>query len=494
MEKNSLNNDAVEESKVEIKNEAKGLLESVKKYLRELLDFRDDTDHEATINAIKADIPFKGATAWILIFAVFVASIGLNANSTAVVIGAMLISPLMGPILGIGSAFAINDIEIFKKSAISLATMIVLSLLASFVYFYFFPGAGEDTSELLGRTKPDIRDVLIAFFGGLALMVARTKKGTMASVIFGVAIATALMPPLCTAGFGLAKGFSGDVIGFEYALGAMFLFTINTIFIALATFIVLKLLSFPMHKYANAARRKRYTTVATIVGIAVMIPAVYTFISALNESRMDSQFVKYVKNEIDSNDKYQLIDKNLDIKTKVISLNFFNEISEAEENMLQNQLINDPRYANLKDVKIEIKGSDTKSFELITTAYKEKREELQESKNIIEGLQKQIAGLQETISSLNTRIEQDALNKNQKIVAFSRIAKDAKIRYVDIEAIGFASVLSSNDFIKIDTIPVATIKWNLKLPDSIIAPKERELRGWLQKEMELDTLFIKREK
>ena len=142
MEKNSLNNDAVEESKVEIKNEAKGLLESVKKYLRELLDFRDDTDHEATINAIKADIPFKGATAWILIFAVFVASIGLNANSTAVVIGAMLISPLMGPILGIGSAFAINDIEIFKKSAISLATMIVLSLLASFVYFYFFPGAG----------------------------------------------------------------------------------------------------------------------------------------------------------------------------------------------------------------------------------------------------------------------------------------------------------------------------------------------------------------
>ena len=109
-------------------------------------------------------------------------------------------------------------------------------------------------------------------------------------------------------------------------------------------------------------------------------------------------------------------------------------------------------------------------------------------------MQKQIAGLQETISSLNTRIEQDALNKNQKVVAFSRIAKDAKIRYVDIEAIGFANVLSSKDFIKIDTIPVATIKWNLKLPDSIIAPKERELRGWLQKEMELDTLFIKREK
>lgn len=487
------NINAQENSKQSVQKDAKGLLESVKNYLKELLDFRDDTDHEATINAIKADIPFKGATAWILIFAVFVASIGLNADSTAVVIGAMLISPLMGPILGIGSAFAINDIEIFKKSAVSLATMIILSLLASFVYFYFFPGAGEDTSELLGRTKPDIRDVLIAFFGGLALMVARTKKGTVASVIFGVAIATALMPPLCTAGFGLAKGFSGELIGFEYALGAMFLFTINTIFIALATFIVLKLLSFPMHKYANAAKRKRYATIATVVGIAVMIPAVYTFISALNESKMNSQFKIYIKNEITTNAKYQLIDKSLNIKDKLISLNFFNEISEAEENMLQNQLVNDPRYANLKEVKIEVKGSDTKSFELITTAYKEKREELQESKNIIAGLQKQITDLQETISTLNNRIEQDALNKNQKVIAFSTIAKDAKIRYSDIESIGFASVLSSKDFIKIDTIPVATIKWNERLPDSIISPKERELRKWLQIEMKLDTLFIKRD-
>jgi uncharacterized hydrophobic protein (TIGR00271 family) len=494
MEEDKMNENTVEQSKNGVKSDAKGLLVSIKKYLKELLDFRDDTDHEATINAIKADIPFKGATAWILIFAVFVASIGLNADSTAVVIGAMLISPLMGPILGIGSAFAINDIEIFKKSVVSLTTMIVLSLLASFVYFYFFPGAGEDTSELLGRTKPDIRDVLIAFFGGLALMVARTKKGTVASVIFGVAIATALMPPLCTAGFGLAKGFSGDLVGFEYALGALFLFTINTIFIALATFIVLKLLSFPMHKYANAARRKRYATVATIVGIAVMIPAVYTFINALDESRMNSQFKNYVKTEISSNPKYQLIDKNLDTKDKLISLNFFNEVSEAEENMLQNQLVNDPRYANLKDVKIEIKGSDTKSFALITTAYTEKRQELQESKNIISGLQKQIEGLQGTISTLNSRIEQDALNKNQNVVAFSSIAKDAKIRYNDIEAIGFAKVLSSKDFIKIDTIPVATIKWNVQLPDSIISPKERELRVWLQKEMKLDTLFIKREK
>ncbi len=464
-----------------------GLLETAKKFLLELFDFREDTDHEATIEAIKADISFKGATAWILIFAVFVASIGLNANSTAVVIGAMLISPLMGPILGIGMSFALNDINTFKKSLMNLGTMIGLSLFASFLFFYSFP-LSEDNSELLGRVSPDIRDVLIAFFGGLALMVARTKKGTVASVIFGVAIATALMPPLCTAGYGLAKG------NFSYFIGAMYLFMINTIFIALATFLVMKLLGFPMYKYANVAKRKRYSTIATIVGVAVMIPAIFTFINALNKSQIKTQINNFVNNEIKEIKSFQLIgDPDLDLDKKEIKFSFFNEVTEGEQNILNNQLANNTNYIKIKDFKLKIKGSDTKSFELITTAYKDKREELQESKNIVAGLQKQITGLQETVSSLNNRIEQDALNTNQKVVAFSRIAKDAKIRYRDIEEIGFARVLSSKDFIKIDTIPVVTIRWSVQLSDSIITPREIELRNWLQKELELDTLFIKRD-
>ena len=463
------------------------LLETAKKFLLELFDFREDTDHEATIEAIKADISFKGATAWILIFAVFVASIGLNANSTAVVIGAMLISPLMGPILGIGMSFALNDINTFKKSLMNLGTMIGLSLFASFLFFYFFP-LSEDNSELLGRVSPDIRDVLIAFFGGLALMVARTKKGTIASVIFGVAIATALMPPLCTAGYGLAKG------NFSYFIGAMYLFMINTIFIALATFLVMKLLGFPMYKYANVAKRKRYSTIASIVGVAVMIPAIFTFINALNKSQIKTQINNFVNNEIKEIKNFQLIgDPDLDLDKKEIKFSFFNEVTEGEQNILNNQLANNTNYTKIKDFKLKIKGSDTKSFELITTAYKDKREELQESKNIVAGLQKQITDLQETVSSLNNRIEQDALNTNQKVVAFSRIAKDAKIRYRDIEEIGFARVLSSKDFIKIDTIPVVTIRWSVQLSDSIITPREIELRNWLQKELELDTLFIKRD-
>ena len=393
----------------------------------------------------------------------------------------------MGPILGIGMSFALNDINTFKRSLVNLGTMIGLSLFASFLFFYFFP-LSQDNSELLGRVSPDIRDVLIAFFGGLALMVARTKKGTVASVIFGVAIATALMPPLCTAGYGLAIG------NFSYFIGAMYLFTINTIFIALATFLVMKLLGFPMHKYANVAKRKRYSTIATIVGIAVMIPAIFTFISALNESQIKTEINNFVNNEIKEIKSFQLIgDPDLDLDKKEIKFSFFNEVTQGEQNILNNQLANNPNYTKIKDFKLKIKGSDTKSFELITTAYKDKREELQESKNIVAGLQKQITDLQETISSLNNRIEQDALNTNQKVVAFSRIAKDAKIRYRNIEEIGFASVLSSKDFIKIDTIPVVSIRWNVQLSDSIIAPREIELRSWLQKELALDTLFMKRD-
>ena len=484
MDENSYKNDAVEHSKEVLRQEAKGLWASIKRFLNDLLDFREDTDHKATIEAIKLDIPFKGATAWILIFAIFIASIGLNANSTAVVIGAMLISPLMGPILGIGMAIAINDIDTMRKSLINLSVMIVLSLITAFLFFYIFP-LQDETSELLGRVRPDIRDVLIAFFGGLALMVARTKKGTIATVIFGVAIATALMPPLCTAGYGLAIG------NFSFFFGAMYLFLINTIFIALATFLVLKLLRFPMLKYINSARRRRTAQFASVLAIIVMIPAILTFIKVYQESQMNNQIAKFIKNEVKSNPSYSLIEFEKDLELKTLELNFFNEMTEGEQNSLKIRL-NDPDYVAISDFMIKVKGSDTKSYQLITTAYQDTRKELQESKNIIAGLQSQIQQLNQTITNLNSSIEQGAIDKNNKIIAFSRIAKEAKIRYIHLDQIGYSKVLSSKDFIKIDTLPTVSVSWNQIQTDSVLTIKETELRDWLQSELKLDTLYLKR--
>lgn len=337
-EEESKKNVLSEETKESIKKDAQGLFTSLKKFLKELLDFREDTDREATVEAIKNDIPFKGATAWILVCSIFVASIGLNANSTAVVIGAMLISPLMGPILGVGLSIAINDVDTLKRSLINLGIMIALSLITAFLFFYLFP-LSEDTSELLGRVKPDIRDVLIAFFGGSALLIARTKKGTIASVIFGVAIATALMPPLCTAGYGLAKG------NWQYFGGAMYLFTINTIFIALATFIILKVLRFPMLKYVNSAKRKRIGQVASLLAIVVMIPAIWTFVNVLQESNFTRDAKAFVNNELKELPHFEYMKKNaiynyVDRKNSSIDINTFglDEIPESTIHLLEGRM------------------------------------------------------------------------------------------------------------------------------------------------------------
>lgn len=262
-----------------------------KNFFRDLLDIRNETDQDATVESIKADINFRGHTSWILICSIFIASVGLNANSTAVVIGAMLISPLMGPILGIGLSLAINDVDTLKRSVKNFAVMVGLSILTAFLFFKFFP-LRDASSELLARTAPDIRDVLIAFFGGLALVIARAKKGTIASVIYGVAIATALMPPLCTVGFSLA------IANFNYAAGAMYLFTINTIFIALATFLVLKVLKFPMVEYADSSKRKRLSRFVSILAVLVMIPAGYTFYKVWQKSTFNNSASQFISDTI----------------------------------------------------------------------------------------------------------------------------------------------------------------------------------------------------
>src|SRR5690554_5013935 len=274
-----------------LKKSAKGTLESTKIFLSELLDIRHETDKEETVETVKKEISFKGHNAWILIFSVFVASIGLNVSSAAVVIGAMLISPLMGPIVGVGLSVAINDIDTLRRSLVNLGVMIGLSILTAYLYFLLSP-LTKLTPELEARTYPTILDVLVAIFGGLALIVAKTKKGTIASVIFGVAIATALMPPLCTAGYGLAVG------NFEYFGGAFYLFTINSIFIALSSFLVAKLLGFPLVKYANSKRRKRIAQIATTVAIVVMVPSALLFWKLLQKEIFDTNVDVFVQENI----------------------------------------------------------------------------------------------------------------------------------------------------------------------------------------------------
>ena len=445
--------ESLENSKSALKQDAKGLFSSLKLFLIELLDFRHDTDRETTISAIKADISIKGATAWILVCSILVCSVGLNADSTAVVIGAMLISPLMGPILGLGFSIATNDIDTLKKSVINFGTMLILSLFTAFLFFKFFPLHAE-TRELMGRVEPDIRDILIAFFGGLALIIARTKKGTIATVIFGVAIATALMPPLCTAGYGLSEG------RWDYFLGAMLLFTINTIFIALATFIVLKFLRFPMVNYANSRRRRNISRAATVAAVTLALLAGNTFIKQLYKSRYESQYKTFLEEEINSNPNLWLQRDKLDTDSKTITLTFNGDVSEATKSDLLNEL---NKFEEIKSFKLLINGNSNRSTDKILELYDIALDKIE--------------ALNYTVDSLNLVLE--ATQNSKFNTNFLNVAKDVKIQFPDLQSFGYSKFLQSSDFRATDTIYVARVKWNPKMLDSLRIQKTNILKAWL---------------
>ena len=250
-------------------------------YLRQLFSLKPETDYAATLNQIKAGVDFKGGNLWALIFAILIASVGLNVNSTAVIIGAMLISPLMGPIMGAGLALGINDIELFRRATRNLAIAAAASILTSALYFTLSPLA-EVQSELLARTRPTLYDVLIATFGGAAGMVALTRKGDKGNVLPGVAIATALMPPLCTVGFGLAKW------NWHFVIGALHLFIINALFICLATLALTRLLNFERIAYLDPGRARRIRLSIALITLATAVPSAIVALNVISETRFES--------------------------------------------------------------------------------------------------------------------------------------------------------------------------------------------------------------
>ena len=475
-ENNSPLNETV--SGEEVKKDIQGLLGSTKKFLSELLDIRKNTDQEATREAIIADIPFKGHTSWILICSIFIASVGLNANSTAVVIGAMLISPLMGPILGMGLSLAINDIDTLRRSLKNFTVMVVLSVLTAFLFFYFFP-LRDESSELLARTAPDIRDVLIAFFGGLALVIARAKKGTIASVIFGVAIATALMPPLCTVGFGLAIG------NYEYAMGAMYLFSINTIFIALATFLVLKLLRFPMVRYVNSKKRRLIGRLTSLFAILVMVPAGITFWGALQESLFRKQAQVFIEEKIAP---YQFAGSG----------RFMEDFTDIEFN-----------DGNEPIIELVFMGNETIPDNVIATWNNQKNDEdFYRLKNaelhIIQGTKNEQLDQLKYVDQLYETQKSELLDKDEKIrlleeelgklgrltVPFDAISAEARINYDNLISLGFSPSIQT-DFNKTDTIPIFEVKWNRNAKRFQTVADTKKLHAWLKLRLNDSTIQLK---
>ena len=300
----------------------------IKDFFNQYFDLRKDKDDEKVImESIRSGVEFRGANLWILIFAIFVASLGLNVNSTAVIIGAMLISPLMGPIIGMGLAVGINDFELLKRSMKSYALATVISVVTATIYF----ALSNAQSELLARTVPTTYDVLIALFGGLAGIVALSTKDK-GNVLPGVAIATALMPPLCTAGYGLA---TGQLI---YFLGAFYLYFINSVFISLATFLGTRFLHFSKKQFVDKEREKKVKNSIIALVIITMCPAFFMTYSIVRSTIYNSNANSFINNVLNFPNT-RVINREIDYEDKSIQVVLFgNEVPETQIAHARDQL------------------------------------------------------------------------------------------------------------------------------------------------------------
>lgn len=325
--------------------EKESLYVQIKAFFARIFDVRQEKeDEQETIDSIKKGVEFKGTNLWVLIFATFIASLGLNTNSTAVIIGAMLISPLMGPIMGFGLGLGISDFELIKRSFRNFAIATVFSVITSSIYFLISP-ISEAQSELLARTQPTLYDVLIAFFGGLAGIVASSTK-SKGNVIPGVAIATALMPPLCTAGFGLATG------SLYYFFGAFYLFFINSVFISLATYLVVRVLKYPKKVFLDKDHEKRVTRYVGIIVIFTIVPSLFLSYRLVKTTYFNQQVLNYVNTEL-AFPNTQILSKTItntsdkkEIKVVLIGDNVSDSTIESARNRL-------PNYG-LKDVSLVV--------------------------------------------------------------------------------------------------------------------------------------------
>lgn len=271
----------------------------------------DKTDETATVEQISDGVTFRGANLWVLIFAIFIACLGLNLNSTAVIIGAMLISPLMGPIIGMGLAVGRVDLELLKRSLTNYGVATVISVLTAALYFQLTP-LTEAQSELLARTSPTLYDVLIALFGGAAGILALSTGGK-GNVIPGVAIATALMPPLCTAGYGLAMG------EWSFFFGACYLFFINTVFIALATYLGVRLLQFKPKQFVDKARLAVVNRYIAVIVVVTMLPAVYMTTQIIRRSVLENHVKQFVQHELNQPGT-RILSEQADRETKTLNV------------------------------------------------------------------------------------------------------------------------------------------------------------------------------
>lgn len=416
----------------------------------------DKAKEEEIVASIRRNISFRGTNLWTLIFAIMIASIGLNVNSTAVIIGAMLISPLMGPLMGIGLAVGTNDIDLLQKGIKNLTIASIISILTSALYFFISPIHAVN-SELLARTTPSLFDVLIAFFGGLAGIVAgtRTQRGT---VIPGVAIATALMPPLCTAGFGIATG------QWRFFFGAIYLFFINSLLICVATFLIVKRLNFHKKEFVNKNAEKRVIRSIWIIVVLTIVPSIYLAYKIVQKSIFENNSKNFITTEF----KFP--------RSQVISRNFRIDGSKKTiELLIVGQELSNNDIDSLKK-RMPLYGLD--SVRLIV-------HQGLNAKHEIDIAQIKASVLEEVFKS--DLHDTEIGDNGAPDINGSDLKNEMKILFPQVETFSLSpAVFTHLDSARTDTLMLLTAKFSERMSSE----KEESLRKWMKERIKADSVRL----
>jgi uncharacterized hydrophobic protein (TIGR00271 family) len=425
-------------------SERKGLLQQALEFWHKLIDLEEGIDREGTVFAIKNNRRIEGANAWMLMSSIMIASLGLDMNSPAIIIGAMLIAPLMAPILGIGLGVATNDFDGFVQSLKQIAIAVGIAIVTSTLYFWATP-LGHITPEIMSRTSPTLLDVLVGVFGGIAGIVSTSRKD-QSSAIPGVAIATALMPPLCVTGFGIATG------NLNIALESFYLFFLNTFFVALATYLVVRLLRFPNMKSFDDKWRKRKIGLMVVITLIIVVPSAWIFLGVVQETRLNTRVESFLKTQFKGYEQY-IDDWNLvesDSMNHLIIKVYGSDIREPvfvnyQDNLdryrLSNTVLDYIPTSEVDLAKVEQIEAQLSDFEVIADQLTRSRIKRSEQDELVDSLRNKIL-----------QIQSDTLGFNQ-------ISMELKTIFPDLTASGFAKA-QYNDFEQYNPDqPILWVRW-----------------------------------
>ena len=428
-------------------------------FIREVANIDAYIDTEAAERSIRSNIDFKGPNAWILAVAIIIASVGLNVNSIPVIIGAMLISPLMGPIFGLGLGLGINDINLMKQAGKNLLVMVSISVVVSLLYFVITPLSLSNPTELLARTRPTIFDVMIALFGGLAGIFeqCRKEKGTVFS---GVAIATALMPPLCTAGYGLA---TGNLASF---LGALYLFCINCLFITMATYFLVKYFRFKKTEYADQGFGLKTQRITTFLIIVFLIPSIWSAVILVKQNNFEKKAIEFVEAHRSIGNSI-IYDYQIDHQDGSVLKVFMT--GETLSNSARNNLYIYANEHGISEQQIVIKEYITQNSQGNDEVFK----------GIYERLDSKIGQYETTIEQLSNELQ--AAKKDE--LPYMQIASEISAAYPEIKQIhigqGTHIVIDS---LKVTPCLIVKVKSDSLMSESTIAQFEKWIKVRLQVE------------